>query len=500
MTMEDVYNTLQDLKYITVQEQPPARPPPGTPIKYLRGRKHSSGIARRALSQPKKDENKDQCVIPTDYKITWNPEEIEAYVTEWKGRDQIKINPRLLKWSPFIVAKVPKTATAVEDPDVANGHALSRLPSKPDSSLALTASLRGAVSESHSNGTSERGVPEKGSVMDAHSASAMEVVDEDLLTNVSETSRKSRSSSSWSKSQRSHSAERKRSVSVVPKRSRLRTLRPRPSTQQTSRRDAKPEAEDNGSSLSEKESEEEEEEDGEDGEDGDGDAVSQSQFRRITRSSGHFESPRTKTTHTTTNHKRRRIETSSSTDTEDADGSSSGLTHRSVSPHMPSPPLPIPPIPPPRRSTRSEKVKPTKKIVNNQVSKKTDVGGRVTRSHPQTAQQEVLVSSPHVNGVSVRKEFERLSVRHTRQAVHTHSETNAECISVNGAAPETPETVEVNMAGIISEKTDSLVMVADNHPTTVIIRNDQIEMFDEEDELGDEDAEGEEDLNPSDDY
>lgn len=60
------------------------------------------------------------------------------------------------------------------------------------------------------------------------------------------------------------------------------------------------------------------------------------------------------------------------------------------------------------------------------------------------------------------------------------------------------------MTDIISEKTDSLVMQVaanNNHSTTVIIPNGRIKMFNEEDdELGDEDAEGEEDLDLSDEY
>lgn len=477
MTMEDVYNTLQDLKYIIVQDRPcqPSRPPPGTPIKYIRGRKIGSGIARRALSRMKKDENKDQLIIPTEYQIVWDHEEVDSYAAAWKTKDQIKINPKSLKWSPFILAKVPKTAV-VEDPSLApQGHvkpeSASSRPPMLDGTSTLAASLRDiALSEpdQQPNAALRDGGEESRSGADTRSASAMEV-DEELLTHVSDTSRKSRTSTSWTKSERSNSREQRQSGSAMLETSRLRTLRPRLSAQ--GKGSVKP---DEGDQALFSENS-----------DDAGDA-NQNQFRRVTRSAGRLESPKAKTLP----HKRRRIETSSSTDTEDADGSLSALTHGSSSPPTPSPP---------RRSTRSEKTK----VANQNVSgtlKKTDIG-RVTRSHPQAA--EILVSSPNADDISVPKEFERRNTRRTRQAVHVHSEADAECIPVNESAPK---MVDVDMADTLPEEPNNQVM--SSHilkpavfPTNGVLSNGSTPgMFHDEDGLGDEDAEGEDDLDPSDDY
>ncbi|GJJ08283.1 hypothetical protein Clacol_002493 [Clathrus columnatus] len=479
MTLEDVYNTLQDLDFINVYErsQPP-RPPPGTPIKYLRGRKNGPGITRRSLSRMKKDENKDQVVIPTEYEIHWDPQEIEVYVAAWKAKDQIKINPRLLKWSPFILAKIPKSMT-IEDPNALGGHVkrepASLRPPKSNVTSPLAASL-GAIALAQ-QGQSPNGVSEyrgERSSADVRSASAMEV-DEELLTHVSDSSRKLRSSRS--KSQHS-SIEQRRSASAVPETSRLRTLRPRPSTQTRHNATASDHDNDGESSSSE--------EDGDEKDGNDSGDVSENQFRRVTRSSGRLESPKVRMLGPTSR-KRRRVETPPSTDNEDTDGSLSELTHGSTSPQTPSPP---------RRTTRSEKLKLGDQNVNGTL-KKADVG-RVTRSHPQAA------SSPHANGISVPKGLESFHARHTRQAKHIHTETTAECISVNGIASKMVDDVEMASAEGSNNANHMMhgpiIKPAISQTNGITSSGSTPGMLNDEDGLGDEDAEGEEDLNPSDDY
>ena len=115
MTLEDIYNTLRDLDYITAKEPtppPPPRPPPGTPIKYLRGRKNGPGITRRGLARTSvKDDSKAPLVIPTEYTLHWNREELDAYVAAWHAKEHVKIQPRCLKWSPFLLSRTRNTET-----------------------------------------------------------------------------------------------------------------------------------------------------------------------------------------------------------------------------------------------------------------------------------------------------------------------------------------------------------------------------------------------------
>jgi hypothetical protein len=124
MTLEDIYNTLRDLNYITAKERtppPPPRPPPGTPIKYLRGRKNGPGITRRGLARTTvKDDSNAPLVIPTEYTLHWSREELETYVAIWRAKEHLTIQPRCLKWSPFLLSRTRNAEMVDADADGAD--------------------------------------------------------------------------------------------------------------------------------------------------------------------------------------------------------------------------------------------------------------------------------------------------------------------------------------------------------------------------------------------
>ncbi|KAG1747116.1 uncharacterized protein EDB91DRAFT_1334870 [Suillus paluster] len=112
MTIEDIYNTLQDQGMISVQSAtPPMRPTPGQAIKFPRGRKN--GIARRHLQRQSTLNKEDEAgskantpfVPPTRYQITWDPEKVERYLEAWEKKGYMKLKPERLKWTPFVLAR-----------------------------------------------------------------------------------------------------------------------------------------------------------------------------------------------------------------------------------------------------------------------------------------------------------------------------------------------------------------------------------------------------------
>lgn len=116
MTLEDIYNTLSDLKLITVRSHFPApKPLPGQSIKYPKGRKN--GVARRHLVRTQTSQSNGgggggepaPFVPPVTYDIRWNRDEVWQWLERWEQKGHLRIRPERLKWSPFLMARVKKT-------------------------------------------------------------------------------------------------------------------------------------------------------------------------------------------------------------------------------------------------------------------------------------------------------------------------------------------------------------------------------------------------------
>ncbi|TFY75592.1 hypothetical protein EWM64_g8421, partial [Hericium alpestre] len=109
MTIEDIYNTLEEQGMIDVyahQSPPKPKPLPGQSIKFPRGRKN--GVARRHLirTQTQDDDvNKGPFVPPSRYKISWDRGHVEEYLARWEAKGYFKINPEKLKWTPFLLSR-----------------------------------------------------------------------------------------------------------------------------------------------------------------------------------------------------------------------------------------------------------------------------------------------------------------------------------------------------------------------------------------------------------
>ncbi|KAH9945286.1 uncharacterized protein BXZ73DRAFT_96273 [Epithele typhae] len=111
MTIEDIHFTLMQLGMIAVLDSSQApKPLPGQTVKFPKGRKN--GIARKHLQRTitHDDEKvKGPFVPPTTYKVRWDPDRVEEFLTRWESKGYIKLVPEKLKWSPFILSRAAKT-------------------------------------------------------------------------------------------------------------------------------------------------------------------------------------------------------------------------------------------------------------------------------------------------------------------------------------------------------------------------------------------------------
>lgn len=132
MTLEDICSTLKNMNILHIEEIPVAPPKltPGQSIKYPKGRKHS--IARRHLhraqtvdgASPTGDDVSEKgdapFVPPKDYEVRFDREQFMRELEVWEAKGQVKLRPEKLRWSPFLVARVPKT-DGVDALPLANG-------------------------------------------------------------------------------------------------------------------------------------------------------------------------------------------------------------------------------------------------------------------------------------------------------------------------------------------------------------------------------------------
>ncbi|CAL1716779.1 unnamed protein product [Somion occarium] len=112
MTIEDIYNTLIQQNMITVLDAAPSpKPLPGQTIKFPKGRKN--GIARKHLQRTttNDDEKVNRPFIPPrSYRIHWEEDYVEEYMAKWEAKGYLRLKPENLKWSPFLIARTPKSA------------------------------------------------------------------------------------------------------------------------------------------------------------------------------------------------------------------------------------------------------------------------------------------------------------------------------------------------------------------------------------------------------
>ncbi|KAI0032519.1 hypothetical protein K488DRAFT_70552 [Vararia minispora EC-137] len=115
LTLEDAYNTLDQLGFISTQASSPVTPKllPGQSVKYPKGRRN--GVARRHLVRAQThddDVNKLPFLPPSHYEIHWDPDIVATYITRWEAKGYPSVKPDKLRWSPFLIARVKKSDVA----------------------------------------------------------------------------------------------------------------------------------------------------------------------------------------------------------------------------------------------------------------------------------------------------------------------------------------------------------------------------------------------------
>ena len=509
MTLEDIYNTLRDLNLITAQEStpaPPPRPPPGTPIKYLRGRKNGPGITRRGLARTNtKDESKAPLVIPTEYTVHWNREELDAYVTAWRAKEHVRIQPRCLKWSPFILSRARKSDNVGGPVEEANGVRESAGAAVTEVDRWSAGSTKVAQTAPHDVAVSTPKLPGESSpvefphteekthhlaievedskppVNSAASHDASQVAEDRAfaaeLARMSEAPRRLRSTRS--KSLREASVEEPSSTVSPSEPIRPRSLRSRNTTNNKRARNAEDEAQpeletSRDSALAA--------------------MLAREEGTRQTRSMAHRIDPQKISTPRSSPRKRQRVEWSPSAEP-DADGSLSELTHGSTS---------LSPSPPPRRITRvNGRLKSQTQNGTNGTAQRSgvtrsahiDVQPLISRNGPAS------LSSPAAKGIAGAEDVQR-STRQAKAYLVHEDNTDAGSKQTVSQHHWKDKSEQAEKRGDEAKNT-----VADGFPTSLMRSTEGINgegldsvtpgMYDE-DALGEEDAEGEEDPNLSD--
>lgn len=521
MTLEDIYNTLRDLNFITTKERtpaPPPRPPPGTPIKYLRGRKNGPGITRRGLTRTNtKEDSKAPLVIPTEYTVQWDREKLDAYVTAWRTKEYVTIQPRCLKWSPFLLSRAQKSETVdgVEAETNSVREAAGVAPMELDrwsaSSTKVTQTALLDLGVSTPKLAGEHSSMESAHIMEAQppglsvdnddskplinrpaSHDASQVAEDRAfaaeLARTSESPRRLRSSTG-SKSRREASVEEPRSTPTSES-TRLKSLRSRSSI--------------NGKRP--RNTEEEVTADPETAQDSALAAILAREGTRQTRSmSNRIDSQMTSTPRTSPR-KRRRVESSPSVES-DAGCSLSELTRgSSTSP----PPSPSPP-PPPRRVTRAlnGRSKSQQRNGTNSVGPKTSMLTqpltlRLSSRTNGSINNPPLDHSP-AKGIPASEEVQRARTRSMRRA-------KTESVHDDSADAESKPTDREHYRRDKGEERENRDEegqgdAGNRFPTplnkfSASVHGEGLDGLTlglcDEDALGEEDAEGEEDPNPSD--
>jgi len=526
MKIEDIYVTLRDLNYIDIQEsiQTPPRPRPGTPVKYPRGRKNGPALARRAMSRTDTKENTNRpLVIPKQYTIQWDRNEIEAYVNAWQAKNHTVLHQGNLKWTPFPIPAIPKGS---EDTDGEKEEA-SREPEHVDGDRSSITSTKATQN------VSQTASPPKG-------PSSTVSVEDVEMTDSNEIKRSVR------RSFRNNSREEENPFSAEPVRDSgsprvLRGRRGRPRGRRTtrgtqpvqrrslrSRRSDKveqeaqeeeaqeeeeeentdedengdPEAEDSDYASRGHESEPEQDAEGEDDDEVNDDDEEQEEQeeedspRRRTRASYRSEPPPPAETPRPVARKRRRVESPPSTIADaDPEPSLSELTHESTPPHH-SPTRSPSPIPePPRRQTRANGR-------SNKTSSLNGVNGTIPRKTVTTrsdAQHQPFTSgtrlSSRINGAAPispprQGTLKESTVVNDSDGLRTRSSKPIKAEPLN----DKDQNGHVDQQETEGESPgESLDKASQSVNGNCVVFNGTPMLYDDEDALGEEDAEGEED-------
>ncbi|KAG9104993.1 hypothetical protein FRC06_002914 [Ceratobasidium sp. 370] len=111
ITPEDVYETLRENSLITG---------PGTSVNgqlVATPRPRARGRPGRPPGRPSEKQKQGQqahghepsapVVLPRKYSIRWSPEEVEGYVVNWERKGHLRLKPDRLKWVPYRLSRAP---------------------------------------------------------------------------------------------------------------------------------------------------------------------------------------------------------------------------------------------------------------------------------------------------------------------------------------------------------------------------------------------------------
>ncbi|OCH95441.1 hypothetical protein OBBRIDRAFT_831000 [Obba rivulosa] len=184
MTIEDICNTLVHLDMIeTDDESVRPKPLPGQSIRFPKGRKN--GIARKHLQRTQTqddDKVKGPFVPPTRYRIRWDPARVDEYMTRWAAKGYLTLKPEKLKWSPFVLTRTRQSERIADDAD---GDA-SR-PDKQGGSSQTNGRAQAEVNGSHTSEASLSTKSESLTSVSNNKSSAFSLFDDENVETVTPT-------------------------------------------------------------------------------------------------------------------------------------------------------------------------------------------------------------------------------------------------------------------------------------------------------------------------
>lgn len=150
ITPEDVYETLRDNRFITG---------PGTSIDghsvatpKTQGRKRGPGRPPGRPTEKQKQghghESTAPVELPRKYSVRWDPEQVKGYVENWERKGHLRLKPDRLKWVPYRLSRVPVAPQALPPTDGERSESDDPESDESEESAAPTVSIRASVPRS----------------------------------------------------------------------------------------------------------------------------------------------------------------------------------------------------------------------------------------------------------------------------------------------------------------------------------------------------------------
>lgn len=114
MKPEDVLTTLQEQQMIRIEDRT-STPTPKTPFpKHRRPRPITMSRRHASRKTAIKEEIAASTRIPTSYEIQWDKVAVNAFIEKWNAKGYLTLKPENLKWTPYLLSRAAKFDTSIQ--------------------------------------------------------------------------------------------------------------------------------------------------------------------------------------------------------------------------------------------------------------------------------------------------------------------------------------------------------------------------------------------------